>query len=43
MPTPLSNALRKRIIDAKLQGDTEDKIVSEKEVNKSPVTKLWSF
>ena len=42
MPTPLSSALRKRIIDAKLRGDTEDKIVSEKEVNKSTVTKLWS-
>ena len=32
MPKPLSNDLRKRIIDAKLRGDTEDKIASEKEV-----------
>jgi transposase len=43
MPKPLSNDLRKRIIDSKLRGDTEDKIASEKEVNKSTVTKLWSL
>ena len=42
MPKPLSNDLRKRIIDSKLRGDTEDKIAFEKEVNKSTVTKLWS-
>ena len=42
MPKPLSDDLRKRIIDGKLRGDTEDKIASEKEVNKSTVTKLWS-
>jgi len=42
MPKPLSDDLRKRIIDAKLRGDTEDKIAFEKEVNKSTVTKLWS-
>ena len=41
MPKPLSNDLRKRIIDAKLRGETEDKIASDKEVNKSTVTKLW--
>ena len=41
MPPPLSNDLRKRIIDAKLRGDTEDKIASDKAVNKSTVTKLW--
>jgi putative transposase len=41
MPAPLSNDLRKRIIDAKLRGDTEEKIASEKSVNKSTVTKLW--
>jgi len=42
MPRPLSDDLRKRIIDGKLRGDTEDKIASEKEVNKSTITKLWS-
>ena len=42
MPKPLSDDLRKRVIDGKLRGDTEDKIASEKEVNKSTVTKLWS-
>ena len=40
MPKPLSSDLRKRIIDAKLRGDTEDKIAVEKEINKSTVTKL---
>jgi transposase len=43
MPNPLSIDLRKRIIDAKLRGDTEDKIALEKEVNKSTVTKLWAL
>jgi putative transposase len=43
MPKPLSNDLRKRIIDAKKRGDTEVKIASEKEVSKSTVTKLWSL
>ena len=43
MPKPLSNDLRKRIIAAKLRGDTEDKISVDKEVNKSTVTKLWSL
>jgi len=43
MPKPLSNDLRKRIIDAKLRGDTEDKIAAEKEVNKSTITKLWAL
>jgi transposase len=43
MPNPLSNDLRKRIIEAKLRGDTEDKIAMEKEVNKSTVTKLWAL
>ena len=41
MPKPISNDLRKRVIDAKLRGDTEDKIAAEKEVCKSFVTKLW--
>ena len=43
MPNPLSNDLRKRIIEAKLRGDTEDTIASEKEVNKSTITKLWAL
>jgi transposase len=43
MPKPLSNDLRKRIIEAKLRGDTEDKIAVEKAVNKSTVTKLWAL
>jgi transposase len=43
MTRPLSNDLRKRIIEAKLRGDTEGKIAAEKEVNKSTVTKLWSL
>ena len=43
MSWPLSNDLRKRIIDAKLRGDTEDKIALEKEVNKSTITKLWAL
>jgi len=30
MPQPLSNDLRKRIIEAKQRGDTEDKIAREK-------------
>jgi transposase len=35
--------MRKRIIEAKLRGDTEDKIAAEKEVNKSTITKLWAL
>ena len=41
MPKPLSNDLRKRIIDAKLRGETEDSIAFDKEISKSTVTKLW--
>ena len=43
MPKPYSNDLRKRVIDAKLRGDTEEKIALEKEVCKSTVTKIWSL
>jgi transposase len=43
MPQPLSNDLRRRIIEAKLRGDTEDKIAAEKEVSKSTITKLWAL
>jgi hypothetical protein len=38
MPKPLSNDLRKRIIE-----DAEDVIAREKEVNKSTITKLWAL
>jgi transposase len=43
MPKPLSTDLRKRIIDARLRGDTESKIASDKEVSTGTVTKLWSL
>ena len=43
MPKPLSMDIRKRIIDAKLRGDTEEAIAREKEVNKSTITKLWAL
>jgi len=41
MPKPYSNDLRKRVIDAKLRGETEEKIALEKEVSKSTVTQIW--
>ncbi|MDR2527517.1 MAG: hypothetical protein LBD04_00665 [Synergistaceae bacterium] len=43
MPKPLSGDSRKRIIDAKLREDAEDKIAVEKEVNKSAIIKLWAL
>ena len=43
MPTPLSNDLRKRIIEAKLRGETELTIAKEKDVSLSVVTKLWAL
>jgi len=43
MPQPLSKDLRKRIIEAKLRGETENKIAEEKEVSKSTITKLWAL
>jgi putative transposase len=43
MAKPLSNDLRKRIIDAKPRGETEEKIAEEKEVSKSTITKLWAL
>ena len=43
MPPPLSNDLRKRIIESKLRGDTEDTISEEKAAGKSTVTQLWSL
>jgi transposase len=43
MPAPLSLDLRKRIIEAKQRGGTEDEIASGKGVSKSTVTKLWAL
>jgi transposase len=43
MPKPLSNDLRRRLIEAKLRGDTEAEIAAEKKVCISTVTKLWSL
>jgi hypothetical protein len=43
MVNPLSNDLRKRIVDAKLRGDTEKKIAEGKEVRKCPKITLTSY
>jgi transposase len=43
VPCPLSNDLRKRIIEAKERGDTEAQIAIEKDVSTSTITKLWSL
>ena len=43
MPNPLSIDLRKRIIAAKLRGDTANKISVEKEVHKRTISKLWAL
>jgi transposase len=43
MPIPLSLDLRKRIIAAKLRGDTQAKISSDKSVHTSTITKLWAL
>lgn len=43
MPTPLSLDLRKRIIAAKLKGDTEAKISADKSVHTITITKLWAL
>jgi transposase len=40
MPAPLSNDLRKRIIEARENGDTVPKIMREKNVSKSTVDRL---
>ena len=42
MPAPLSLDLRKRIIAAKLRGDTEARISADKSVHTSTITKLWA-
>ena len=41
MGKPFSNDLRKRVIEAKLRGDTVAKIASEKEISQRTVSKLW--
>ena len=43
MPAPLSNDLRKRIIDSKMRGDTNKKIAREKEVSESAVERLLAL
>jgi transposase len=43
MPAPLSNDLRKRIIEAKEHGDTVAKIAKEKDVCKSAVVRIWAL
>ena len=43
MPAPLSLDLRKRIIVAKLKGDTEARISADKSVHRSTITKLWAL
>lgn len=40
MPAPMSNDLRKRIIEAKVRGATNKKIAEEKEVSESAVERL---
>jgi transposase len=37
MPAPMSNDLRKRILESKARGDTNKKIAEEKEVSESAV------
>ena len=41
MGKPFSNDLRKRVIEAKLRGDTVAKIASEKAISQRTVSKLW--
>ena len=43
MAAPMSNDLRKRIIEAKLRGDTNKKIAREKEVSESAVERLLAL
>jgi putative transposase len=40
MPAPISNDLRKRIIEAAARGDKVSTIVREKQVSKSTITRL---
>jgi len=41
MPAPLSGDMRKRIIDAKMRGDTVEKIAREKSVCSSAVVRIY--
>ena len=43
MPAPMSNDLRKRIIEAKMRGDTTKKIAREKEVSESAIERLLAL
>ena len=43
MPAPMSNDLRKRIIEAKERGETNKKIAEEKEVSESAVERLLAL
>lgn len=43
MPSPLSNDLRKRIIDARGRGDTIPKIAREKGVSESAIERLLAL
>ena len=43
MPAPLSNDIRKRIIEAKERGDTVNKIAREKSVCKSAVVRITAL
>jgi len=41
MPTPLSNEIRKKIIQHKENGEKEEDIAKWLLINKSTVTKIW--
>jgi len=43
MPAPLSNDLRKRIVEARERGDTISKIAKEKNVSVSAINKLMAL
>jgi len=43
MPAPLSNDLRKRIVEAREKGDTAAKIAKEKNVSASTINKLMAL
>jgi transposase len=43
MPLPMSNDLRKRIIEAKARGDTNKKIAMEKEISESAIERLLAL
>ena len=43
MPAPLSNDIRKRIIDAKKRGDTHNKISEDLQISVSAVTRILAL